>query len=84
MSTSKKGLNSRSGTGKPGSRRDFLNRAAGGFAFLSGAGTLAHASQSPEKFYPLQEQVSMFRGLESGCKLAEAFIIQVHTELDTA
>lgn len=35
----------------------------------------AHASQSPEKFYPLQEQVSKFRGLESGCKLAEAFII---------
>jgi LmbE family N-acetylglucosaminyl deacetylase len=36
----------------------------------------AHASQSPEKFYSLQEQVSRFRGLESGCKLAEAFIMQ--------
>jgi N-acetylglucosamine malate deacetylase 1 len=39
---------------------------------------LAHTSQSPDKFYPLQEQVSGFRGLESGCKLAEAFILQVH------
>jgi N-acetylglucosamine malate deacetylase 1 len=37
----------------------------------------AHASQSPEKFYSLQEQVSRFRGLECGCKLAEAFILHV-------
>jgi len=35
----------------------------------------AHVSQSPEKFYSLQEQVSRFRGLECGCKLAEAFIL---------
>jgi len=43
----------------------------------------AHASQSPEKFYPLQEQVSRFRGLECGCKLAESFILHVqsHTGL---
>ena len=34
----------------------------------------AHLSQSPEKFYSLQEQVSRFRGLESGCKIAEGFI----------
>ncbi len=40
---------------------------------------LAHASQAPEKFYPLQDQVSRFRGLESGCTLAEAFIMQVHS-----
>ena len=43
---------------------------------------LAHASQAPEKFYPLQEQVSKFRGLESGCKLAEAFIMQVQLSPD--
>jgi len=43
----------------------------------------AHASQTPEKFYPLQEQVSRFRGLECGCKLAESFILHVqsHTGL---
>jgi N-acetylglucosamine malate deacetylase 1 len=34
----------------------------------------AHASQAPGKFYSLQEQVSGFRGIECGCKLAEAFI----------
>jgi LmbE family N-acetylglucosaminyl deacetylase len=39
----------------------------------------AHASQSPEKFYSLQEQVSGFRGLECGCKLAESFILHVQS-----
>jgi hypothetical protein len=39
----------------------------------------AHASQSPERFYSLQEQVSKFRGLESGCKIAEAFIQHVQS-----
>jgi LmbE family N-acetylglucosaminyl deacetylase len=34
----------------------------------------AHSSQSPEKFYSLQDQVSRFRGLESGCRMAEGFI----------
>ncbi len=34
----------------------------------------AHASQSPEMFYSLQEQVCRFRGIESGCGYAEAFI----------
>jgi LmbE family N-acetylglucosaminyl deacetylase len=37
----------------------------------------AHASQSPEMFYSLQEQVSRFRGLECGCKHAEAFKRQI-------
>ena len=39
----------------------------------------AHASQTPEKFYPLQEQVSRFRGLESGCKIAEGFIPHIQS-----
>ena len=39
----------------------------------------AHASQTPEKFYPLQEQVSKFRGLECGCKIAEGFIPHVQS-----
>ena len=38
------------------------------------AACFAHASQAPEKFYSLQQQVSRFRGLEHGCGEAEAFI----------
>ena len=34
----------------------------------------AHASQSPDKFYPLQQSVTRFRGMESGHKEAEGFI----------
>lgn len=34
----------------------------------------AHASQSPDKFYALQTQVSRFRGVESGYAQAEAFV----------
>ena len=37
----------------------------------------AHASQSPDMFYSLQEQVSRFRGIECGCTHAEAFIKHV-------
>jgi len=39
----------------------------------------AHASQSPDRFYDLQDQVAKFRGIESGCKRAEAFILQVQS-----
>jgi LmbE family N-acetylglucosaminyl deacetylase len=39
----------------------------------------AHASQSPEKFYSLQEQVARFRGIESGTRYAEAFIRHVQS-----
>lgn len=39
----------------------------------------AHATQSPEKFYPLQDQVCRFRGIESGCRRAEAFIRHVQS-----
>jgi LmbE family N-acetylglucosaminyl deacetylase len=38
------------------------------------AACYAHASQSPEKFYKLQEQVAEFRGIERGYAQAEAFI----------
>ncbi len=34
----------------------------------------AHASQSPERFYALQDEVSRFRGIESGRRMAEAFV----------
>ncbi|HMD99479.1 MAG TPA: PIG-L deacetylase family protein [Terriglobia bacterium] len=39
----------------------------------------AHASQSPDRFYELQDQVAKFRGIETGCKRAEAFILQVQS-----
>jgi len=38
------------------------------------AACYAHASQSPDRFYALQSQVSRFRGVESGYTQAEAFI----------
>ena len=38
------------------------------------AACFAHASQSPAKFFSLQNQVTQFRGVESGCRQAEAFI----------
>jgi LmbE family N-acetylglucosaminyl deacetylase len=38
------------------------------------AACYAHASQSPDKFYALQSQVTRFRGLESGHLHAEAYI----------
>jgi N-acetylglucosamine malate deacetylase 1 len=43
------------------------------------AACYAHASQSPDKFYALQEQVARFRGVESGYALAEAFVRQVQS-----
>ncbi|HEV3165423.1 MAG TPA: PIG-L family deacetylase [Isosphaeraceae bacterium] len=34
----------------------------------------AHASQAPDRFYRLQEQVTRMRGLERGCRQAEGYI----------
>jgi LmbE family N-acetylglucosaminyl deacetylase len=39
----------------------------------------AHASQSPERFYALQEQVTRLRGIERGCAQAEGFIRHVQS-----
>jgi LmbE family N-acetylglucosaminyl deacetylase len=39
----------------------------------------AHASQSPDKFYALQSQVARFRGIESGYRIAEAFVRHVQS-----
>ena len=39
----------------------------------------AHASQAPDKFYSWQEQVARFRGMESGCEQAEAYIRHVQS-----
>jgi LmbE family N-acetylglucosaminyl deacetylase len=34
----------------------------------------AHASQAPNHFYPLQRQITSFRGIQSGYTHAEAYI----------
>ncbi len=39
----------------------------------------AHASQSPEKFYALQEQITRLRGIERGCRHAESYIRHVQS-----
>jgi len=39
----------------------------------------AHASQSPAKFYALQEQITRLRGIERGCRHAESFIRHVQS-----
>jgi len=40
------------------------------------AACYAHASQTPDRYYKMQDDVSLFRGVESGYKRAEAFILQ--------
>ena len=39
----------------------------------------AHASQSPDKFYALQDHVSRMRGIESGHRQAEAYIRHIQS-----
>jgi N-acetylglucosamine malate deacetylase 1 len=39
----------------------------------------AHASQTPDKYYALQEQVTRMRGIESGHRHAEAYIRHVQS-----
>ena len=39
----------------------------------------AHASQTPDKYYALQEMVTRMRGIESGHKQAEGFIRHVQS-----
>jgi len=43
------------------------------------AACYAHASATPDRFYDLQDHVAKFRGIESGYKRAEAFILQVQS-----
>jgi N-acetylglucosamine malate deacetylase 1 len=46
------------------------------------AACYAHASQNPDFFYDLQDAVARFRGIECGCKRAEAYVRQVGNPLD--
>lgn len=43
------------------------------------AACYAHASQTPGRYYELQDQVARFRGIESGYNRAEAFILQARS-----
>jgi LmbE family N-acetylglucosaminyl deacetylase len=46
------------------------------------AACYAHASQTPDRYYELQDSVAKFRGLQSGYPRAEAFIRQVQSPYD--
>ena len=46
------------------------------------AACYAHASQTPDRYYELQDQVARFRGLESGYTRAEAFTWQHQSPFD--
>jgi LmbE family N-acetylglucosaminyl deacetylase len=46
------------------------------------AACYAHASQSPDFYYGLQDTVATFRGLQSGSKRAEAYILQIGSAYD--
>ena len=44
------------------------------------AACYAHASQTPDRFYALQDQVARFRGVEGGTAAAEAFVRHVQSK----
>ena len=46
------------------------------------AGCYAHSSQSPDRYFQLQDGVAAFRGIESGHKRAEAFILLTQSPFD--
>ncbi|HEY1986494.1 MAG TPA: PIG-L family deacetylase [Terracidiphilus sp.] len=46
------------------------------------AACYAHASQSPDSYFAVQDAVAMFRGLTSGSKRAEAFVMQIGSPRD--
>ena len=46
------------------------------------AACYAHASQTPDRYYALQDQVVRFRGLASGYTRAEAFVWQEQSPFD--
>ncbi len=46
------------------------------------AACYAHASQTPDFYYGLQDTVATFRGLQSGSKKAEAYIVQIGSPSD--
>jgi LmbE family N-acetylglucosaminyl deacetylase len=49
---------------------------------LKRAACYAHASQTPDRYYELQDSVAKFRGLQSGYTRAEAFLRQQQSPFD--
>jgi LmbE family N-acetylglucosaminyl deacetylase len=46
------------------------------------AACFAHASQTPDRYYALQDDVARFRGIETGHKRAEALLFQLQSPYD--
>lgn len=46
------------------------------------AACFAHASQTPERYYKMQDDVALFRGVEGRYKRAEAFVLQLRSPGD--
>ena len=46
------------------------------------AACYAHASQTPDFYYPLQDTVAAFRGLQDASKKAEAYVLQLGSPYD--
>ncbi len=51
-------------------------------ADIKKAACYAHASQSPDFFYGVQDAVAVFRGMTSGSKRAEAYVLQTGSPRD--
>jgi N-acetylglucosamine malate deacetylase 1 len=49
---------------------------------LKKAACYAHASQTPDRYYALQDDVARFRGIEAGVTRAEAFTFQIRSPFD--
>jgi N-acetylglucosamine malate deacetylase 1 len=49
---------------------------------LKRAACYAHASQTPDRYYELQDRVAAFRGIEGGYRRAEAFVLQLQSPAD--
>jgi LmbE family N-acetylglucosaminyl deacetylase len=52
------------------------------FEAVKKAACYAHASQTPDRYYALQDRVALFRGAESGFERAEAFVYQQQSPFD--
>ncbi len=46
------------------------------------AACYAHASQTPDRYYAVQDEVARFRGIEGGYERAEAFLLQLQSPYD--
>jgi LmbE family N-acetylglucosaminyl deacetylase len=52
------------------------------FESIKKAACYAHASQTPDRYYAMQDKVALFRGLQCGHERAEAFVYQQQSPFD--